>query len=75
MRAMPLSVDNEPPAAGITRPCAPVLSSWNPAVSYDLLVWPRRLSRRKSLAASSSSQSRKVMIFGRLAVAFGQMIQ
>ena len=36
---------------------------------------PFFLSWRKSLAASASSQSRKVTIFGRLAVAFGQRIQ
>src|SRR6185295_2764311 len=33
------------------------------------------LSWRTSLAASANSQSRKVTIFGRAAVAFGQMIQ
>ena len=36
---------------------------------------PSFLSWRTSLAASATSQSRKVTIFGRDAVAFGQMIQ
>src|SRR5438309_10261597 len=36
---------------------------------------PSDFSRRESFNASASSQSRKVTIFGRLAVAFGQTIQ
>ena len=36
---------------------------------------PFFFSWRRSLAASASSQSRNVTIFGRRAVAFGQMIQ
>jgi hypothetical protein len=41
----------------------------------DLNGWPFFCNWRRSLAASANSQSRKVTIFGRLAVAFGQMIQ
>jgi|EndMetStandDraft_8_1072994.scaffolds.fasta_scaffold206783_2 hypothetical protein len=36
---------------------------------------PFFFSNRRSLAASASNQSRKVAIFGKAAVAFGQMIQ
>jgi len=36
---------------------------------------PNFFNCRRSLAASASSQSRNVTIFGSVAVAFGQMIQ
>ena len=42
---------------------------------FFALDMPSFLSWRTSLDASASSQSRKVTIFGRAAVAFGQMIQ
>ena len=38
-------------------------------------LWNEALSRRESSAASASSHSRKVLIFGSAAVAFGQTIQ
>ena len=54
-------------------PCTP--RSGRHVLPDALCGEPDLLSCRKSRDASARSQSRKVTIFGRLAVAFGQTIQ